>query len=251
MTVGTVAWVTHHLMDGRAGDGLLPGLIGGAEMTDAAMIATAPEGVSVTVIPAQHWRDALDFDRIVVTGTDLLDSEAMLTLAEREPLVWVHHQQTFDAARKVLFENAKPFLTMSKLHAEYEERAFGVQSYWCHGAFDPDLVKPAERKNRVALWAARDHPQKGRVKARLWAYNNAMPLIEVTNQPHQVVLHEMSQADTFVFLPTALDACPRTLIEAELAGCNIVTNGLAGRRDEGPIRQVLSEHVRRFWVWVG
>lgn len=249
--MGAVAWVTHHLMDNRAGDGLLPGVIGGAEMTDAAMIAAAPDGVDVTLIPSDRWRDALEFDRIVVTGTDLLDAEAMLTLAGRGPLVWVHHEQEFHPARKVLFESAGPFLTMSKLHAQFEERTFGVRSDWCHGAFDPDVVKPAERKNRVALWAGRDHPQKGRVKARLWAFNNGMPLVEVTNQPHEVVLREMSQADTFVFLPAGLDACPRTLIEAELAGCKIVTNGLAGRRDEGPIRQILSEHIRKFWVWVG
>jgi hypothetical protein len=249
--VKRVGWVTHHLMDGRSGEVWLPGTVGGAEMTDAAMIAAAPDDVEVTVIPSGDWRDALQFDRIVVTGTDLLDAEAMLTLAEREPVVWVHHQQEFHPARQRLFANAKPFLTMSALHSRVEQAAFGVPSQWCHGAFDPDVVKPAERKNRVALWAARDHPQKGRVNARLWAFNNGMPLVEVTNQPHDTVLYEMSQAHTFVFLPAAFDACPRTLIEAELAGCEIVTNGLAGRRDQGSIRQILSEQIRKFWVWVG
>lgn len=102
-------------------------------------------------------------------------------------------------------------------------------------------------KQNYALWAGRDHPQKGRIAARIWAQRNGMELRELTNVPRSTVLDAMSTASVFVYLPKSHDTIPRTLIEAELAGCRIVTNSHAGRRDPGSIRDVLASHVSRFW----
>ncbi len=54
----------------------------------------------------------------------------------------------------------------------------------------------------------------------------------------------------FVFLPKAFDSCPRTLIEAEAAGCEIITNHLAGRRDPGDLREVIASQAVKFWSWL-
>jgi hypothetical protein len=77
-----------------------------------------------------------------------------------------------------------------------------------------------------------------------------VPLVELSDVPRAQVLAAMGTARWFVFLPQRLDACPRTLIEAEASGCEIVTNENAGRRRAGPLEQVMAEERDRFWAWV-
>jgi hypothetical protein len=249
-----VAWVTHHLTrpDDAPAEAAwqLPGkYVGGAEMADDLMIAARPDGVDVTVLPCSDWEKALDFDRIVVTGTDLLDETALRALADRSPLVWVHHEQTPSPGRALLFRRADPFVAMSAKHAEREAAWSDARPLWNHGVIDPDEVAPGE-KNGKALWAAREHPQKGRIPARIWALRSGLELTEITGAPRETVLAAMATHSYFVFLPKGFDACPRTLIEAELAGCVLVTNDLAGRRDDGDIREVLERQAPTFWDWI-
>lgn len=242
-----VAWV-HNVVG--SGSALLPGEhAGGGEMADAGMIARAPDGVEVTRIAAPDWEQALDFDRIVIAATDQLTEQACHTLAARRPMVWVHHQQSPTAERKHLFASAAPFICMSAEHARVETAWSGVPAVWNHGWVDPDDVVP-RMKNGAALWAARDHPQKGLTGARIWAHRNGIALTEITNAPRRDVLEAMAVHTYFVFLPKGFDSCPRTLIEAELAGCEIVTNHLAGRRDPGDIREVLLSQPAKFWGWL-
>lgn len=242
--------MTHHLPGAPGGPGLLPGrLRGGAEMADAEMIAKAPPGVDVTLIGPHEWEQAFNHDRVIITGTDLLTPEAMRALATLRPLVWVHHKQTPDAARKALFAAADPFVTLSDLHADAELAWCGVQSLRNMGWVDLAGCHDDAEKQRHALWAQRDHPQKGRVGARIWAREHGYPLVEITNAPRADVLAAMSVAEVFVFLPKALDGCPRTLIEAEASGCRIVTNDLAGRRRAGDLRAIVEAEPQRFWSW--
>jgi hypothetical protein len=100
------------------------------------------------------------------------------------------------------------------------------------------------------LWAARNHPQKGRINARIWALRAEVPLDELSDAPRAEVLAEMATHRWFVFLPKGFDSCPRTLIEAEAAGCDIVTNNLAGRRDSGELFAVMAEQAPKFWAWI-
>jgi hypothetical protein len=227
---------------------MLPdGMVGGAEMTDAAMIAASP--YDVTVLSHEQWAQALGYDRVVITGTDLLTPEAMRALAVTKPLVWVHHQQQPSKARQELFAAAYPFVTMSEAHSQVEREWSGIESVWCHGHIPLDEIQPQAKQNR-ALWAARNHPQKGRINARIWALRAEVPLDELSDAPRAEVLAEMATHRWFVFLPKGFDSCPRTLIEAEAAGCDIVTNNLAGRRDPGELFAVMAEQAPKFWAWV-
>lgn len=242
-----VAWLVNRL---RSNPGLLPGeFAGGGEMADAGMIAHAPAGVDVHTMYADEWESALDFDRIVIAATDQMTDEAMRELARHRPMVWVHHQQMPSQSRQDLLRAAEPFVCMSEYHASLEAAWSGVRPVWCHGWVDPTDVRPGAKNGR-ALWAARDHPQKGRIGARIWSSRSGVPLDEMSNAPRDQVLAAMSVASVFVFLPKAPDACPRTLLEAELAGCEIVTNHLAGRRDPGPIDEVLAAQPGKFWGWL-
>ncbi|HEY7824736.1 MAG TPA: hypothetical protein VIG24_17985 [Acidimicrobiia bacterium] len=246
-----VAWVTHHLPGERRGRGhLLPGrFAGGAEMTDFEMVAAAPAGVTVDWLPPSRWEDAADYDRVVVTGTDLLGEDALRGLAELRPVVWVHHKQSETEARAQLFGMADPFVCMSDLHAAAESEWTGVSPEVCNGWIDLSDVSP-KQKGEWALWAARDHEHKGRAEAREWAAQAGVELRELSSVPRAEVLAAMAEARWFVFLPTFLDACPRTLIEAEASGCEIVTNGLAGRRLPGSLSEVMGGQRDRLWGWV-
>jgi len=245
-----VAWVTHHVKRYVDETWLLPGGVGGAEMTDAAMMEQAPTDIDIDVIHAERWAEALDYDRIVITGTDLLTDEAMLRLADTSPLVWVHHQQTPNAARRELFSQAKPFVTMSEAHSRVEQEWSDVPSVWCHGHIDLTDIDGSQQKETAALWAARNHPQKGLLAARRWARANDLPLTELSSVPRREVLDEMQMHEYFVFLPQGFDSCPRTLIEAQAAGCMIVTNSNAGRVDDGPLQEVMAVQAPRFWNWL-
>lgn len=244
----TIAWLTHHLPREIEADFYLPGeLVGGAEMTDAEMIKHSSEDVQL--FAASQWRQVLDFDKIVITGTDLLTDEAMLTLSERKPVVWVHHEQPHSESRRTLFQRASVFACMSKQHAQVEAAWTDTQPEWCHGVIDLNGVESRE-KTDDALWAARNHPQKGLIQARIYANKQGWRLTEMHNKARSDVLQAMSTHRYFIFLPKRFDSCPRTLIEAEAAGCNIITNKLAGRRDDGDLHEVIAAQADKFFSWL-
>jgi len=215
-----IAWVSHHLPDAEGK------LIGGAEMTDQTFLDDAP--TEVTIISPENWKQALDFDKIVITGTDLLSPFAMTQLARRNPVVAVHHLQTRTEERAELLSSASTLICHSPKHLELElEWTSPKQSTWIISPHDPSQFT-AKPKENFALWAARLHPQKGPMEAMQWASQNSIPLLMMYDKTRAEVLEAMSRAKDFVFLPTGFDAEPRTIIEAVLSGCQVHTNELAG-----------------------
>lgn len=58
-----IAWVSHHLpIDGK--------LIGGAEMSDDTLLQDPP--VELDIITPDNWKQAMSYDQVIITGTDLL-----------------------------------------------------------------------------------------------------------------------------------------------------------------------------------
>lgn len=229
---------------------LLPGEVGGGEMCDLGTIRQVMKaGHEVTPLDPREWERAGEFDRVVISQLENIPDEGLQYLATLEPLVWVHHQQTATKARMQLIRAARPFVTMSALHARAEGEAFNVKPEICHGWIDLPPAREGDGDG-TALWAARNHPQKGLINARMWAMRQGVQLREITDQPRQVVLDAMAEVSYFVFLPNGLDACPRTLIEAGAVGLDIHTNRLAGRIDEGPVAEVIDAHMQRFLTWM-
>jgi hypothetical protein len=215
-----IAWLSHHLPDQNGK------LLGGAEMTDHTLLQDAP--VDCTVIHSDNWKQAMDYDQIVISGTDQLSPRAMLQLAEKKPVVAVHHQQTENEHRGKLMSSAKVLICHSPKHLELElSWTTPKQSTWILSPHDPSefTQKP---KEFFALWAARMHNQKGPKQAEEWALQQGIPLVMMHDKTRAEVLEAMSRASHFVFLPTGFDAEPRTIIEAVLSGCQVVTNDLAG-----------------------
>jgi len=245
-----VAWVTHHIprVEERHA-ALLPGkYAGGAERNTDYMVTAAPAGVEVTYIEPEDAESAADesWDRVVVGGTDKLSEASMNFLAALRPIVWVQHAQHRTPAKADLFRQASRFLTMSRAHMGWEAEWTGRADAFIHSPVPPDCVAPVD-KEPFALFAGRKHPAKGKLNARIWAQRHGVKLVELENAPHEVVLEHMARAKYFVHLPKERDACPLVVIEATLAGCDIVTNSLVGRLEPGDPAAVLAQQPERFW----
>jgi hypothetical protein len=240
-----IAWVSHHLPDAEGK------LIGGAEMTDQTFLDDAP--TEITIISPENWKQALDFDKIVITGTDLLSPFAMTQLSKRNPVVAIHHLQTRTEERAELLSSASTLICRTPKHLELELSWTNPQkSAWVLSPLDPNQfnIKP---KENFALWAARLHPQKGPMEAMQWAAEMSIPLLMKYNKSRAEVLEAMSRASHFVFLPNGFDAEPRAVIEAVLSGCQVHTNDLAGItsvknwRDPDVLTNLVTKSKELFW----
>jgi len=245
-----VAWVTHHIprVEDRH-EALLPGkYAGGAERNTDYMVTAAPPGVDVVYVEPGDADSAADgsFDRVVFGGTDKLSEASMHVLAALKPVVWVQHAQHRTPAKAILFQQASRFLTMSRAHMAWEAEWTGRADAFIHSPVPPDQVSP-KPKEPFALFAGRKHPAKGKLNARIWAQRHGVPLVELENADHDVVLDHMARAQYFVHLPKERDACPLVVIEATLAGCEIVTNSLVGRLEPGDPASILRQQPPRFW----
>jgi hypothetical protein len=254
----TVAWVTHHLpVDDTGGGKWLPGQYrGGAEMSDAAYRDCAPPWIDIELIPADEWERALGYERIVITGTDLLTEDAMFRLAEEEPMVFVHHEQDESPGRMTLIDNAAPFVCHTPAHLEREQ--LWTEPKWTElvlSHFDTSECRHVD-KHPFALWAARNHPMKGLNQAKIWAFNAGFDLVAMHSHPRDEVLKVMSMAEVFVHLPLNFESEGRAVMEAVLSGCRIETNknvgitSLEGWDDKGKLREMVDEAGVRFWECV-
>lgn len=230
-----LGWVTHHLPSVEPVDGswIPGGLRGGAEMSDAEYLSLCPSEVDVLVISSDQVLAKFDelksCDRVVITGTDLLSDEAMLQLAMLKPMVFVHHLQTRTSARRVLLENAFPFVCHTPAHLAKEQEwcDFANEPKLVLSAFDPHEIKPSV-KQPFALCASRNHPLKGLNQARLYAAQHDMELIVATDWSRSEVLKTMTNAQWFIHLPLAFESECRSVMEAVLAGCEVITNDNVG-----------------------
>jgi len=250
-----VAWLSHQFAgpaDTPKRPGLLPGrFAGGAEMSTEEMIAQAPADVEVVRfrLPGQVG-DLSGFDRIVVGATEHLDAALADRLLPLRPIYWVRSPQQpwlgryFEAARLLVFPSHECAAWHAWLRTPYEV---------CPAPMDVAAIPRGVAKEDFALWAGRDISHKGRGAARELAAERGWRLVEITDADRGVVLEAMGRARWFVHLPQGvIDPCPRTVIEAEVAGCEIVTNKLCGRvpvRGSDAVAEFVSGSAERFWRW--
>lgn len=252
-----VAWVTHHLpRDPEADrpDYLLPGkYAGGAEMTDAELLAAAPANLDISVLPPWLWEEALDADHIIITGTDLLDDESMYKLAERKPTVFIHHAQTPSAARKYLLDNCGVLIVHTPAHERLERE-------WANPQRVEHVLSPLDvsqcwigEKKEQAVWAQRMHDLKGPQSAAMWAAQHDIPLVRLTNMPRQIVLNTMAVSKYYVHLPLGFESESRATIEAVLSGCLCIVNENVGLisvpnwNDRSYLSDLVSQAASRWW----
>lgn len=260
-----VGWYTHHLANSEKTPesastghlGLFSGeFAGGAEMSDWQYRQDAPEGVEIQLITADNFVHPAEmgFDRVIVTGTESFNDIQLNILATAKPVVFVHHLQTPRASLKNLIDSSHLFITHTPLHMFKElmwtnpKRTAQVLSH-----FDTSVISPAEKKLPFAVWAAREHPLKGKLKAQQWAAENRISLDIITNKPREYVLETLAEAEWFVHLPLAFESECRTVMEAVLSGCKVHTNKLVGItsvedwHDADALRNMIDKAGNTFW----
>jgi hypothetical protein len=252
-----VAWVSHQWAEAGPrdrGSGLLSSgrFAGGAEMGAEEMMLARPDGVDLWLLsPGSDLGIAARADHVVVAATELLSSGELELLARLRPVVWLRSPQgehvggLLHAARRVVWASEQ-----QAAHYPWGPDRYEV----CSCPLDVSLIPRGVPKEDFALWAARDVWHKGRDNARAWAASAGVPLVELDDAPREVVLEHMGRARWFVHLPVGfVDPCPRTVVEAEIAGCELIVNELVGRVSaSGP--DAVASHVAgnagRFWSWV-
>jgi hypothetical protein len=235
--------------DTPAQHGLLPGrYAGGAEFLQDMMRSKAPDGVELVLVDVtdETFEDVLaGCDRVVVGATERLPGSRVGWLAGRRPVCWLMSPQQPRMAG--LLERSMVLWASVLLR---EATGFGPEGEVCPGWWDTSVVPRGVAKEPFVLWVGRDEPWKGREAARSWAEGEGREFVALTNVPRVTVLEHMGRAATFVHLPSIVDPCPTTVIEAEIAGCDIVVNSLVGRT---PVRGVQAnvEYIEgcadRFW----
>lgn len=234
-----IGWFTHHTKQeektSEIGAQSLSGLFqsgefaGGAEMSDYEYQKHAPTGFEITIVTPEQFQNPADFDSVVVTGTDRFEDWQLLALSDHDPFVFVHHLQTQRESLRELINCSRMFVTHTPSHMARElqwtqpKRTGQVLS-----CFDTSVIRPAEERRDVAVWAARNHPLKGLNQARIWSANTEIDLEVYTDSPRDEVLKAMSDARFFVHLPIAFESECRAVMEAVLSGCMVITNDLVG-----------------------
>lgn len=88
-------------------------------------------------------------------------------------------------------------------------------------------------------------------------FNNTHKCLAVSGLDYSSCLKEMSKVDLFVYLPEGPDTCPRSVIEARLLGCNLVTNSNVQHREEAwfqgtydEIESYIKSSAQGFWDFI-
>ena len=235
-----IGWYTHHTQNttnvaqgsSESVSGLFTGqFAGGAEMSDYEYQLQAPLGFDIQIVTPYTFdtHDIHQFDSIVVTGTDAFSDQQLFRLSEYEPFVFVHHLQTPRAGLQALIAGSRLFVTHTPAHMARElswakpRKTAQVLSY-----FDTNKCHDHMDKQPFALWAAREHPLKGKLNAEIWAAQAGYEFKALTNVPRETVLDALARCEYFVHLPLAFESECRTLAEAVLSGCKVHTNDLVG-----------------------
>jgi hypothetical protein len=225
-------------------------------MSDYEYQQAAPAGVQIDVFGADEWEQTLSYDRIVITGTDRLSDVAMIELAHRRPMVFLHHEQTESGPRQALLNSAFPLVVHTPAHLHLELQ-------WCQPEYTGLVLSHFNttecrelRKQPFALWAARNHPLKGLNQARMWAHGAGFPLVIMHDHPREDVLEFMSRAEAFVHLPLCFESEGRAVMEAVLSGCRVQTNqnvgitSVEGWHDKSYLRELIDLAGEQFWGFV-
>lgn len=252
-----VGWVSHHLP--RADDApaerswLLPGrYAGGAEFLQDKMRSRAPDGIEFVLIDPRTDPElsALQtVDRTIIGGLELLSHRQVEVLIPLKPLIWVMSIQY--PAYLPLLAAASPLVWASEQMRSWYPWAPDGQV--CQGWFDTTAIPRSDLRNGRALWAARDHPQKGLMQARVWAADRGIPLDVLTNAPRQTVLNAMADASYFVLLAADHDPGPIAVAEAEIAGCQVIVNSNVGRapvQGADEVAKWIEAQPGRFYSWL-
>lgn len=212
--------------------------VGGAELTQADFRAAAPDGVEVVDCPPGEVAEGLDLY--------VANNVTAYTLADVEPvsaadLRWYHHDLSPHIAPDVrdhLNDGRHIFCSPA------QRSRYGIGGELVPPPLERESFTPPEQTERegtcsIASW---QNPGKGAVALSRWAQANEPVAVygEGPFAPRHPAIDYRGGLDSdeiaptlwryhrFVFLPFAFEPFCRCVVEAWMAGCEVVTNGLVG-----------------------
>lgn len=211
---------------------------GGAELTQADFRAAAPDGVEIIDCPPGGVAEDLDLY--------VANNVTAYTVADVEPiseLRWYHHDLSphiDPGVREILNGGRHIFCSPA------QRDRYGIGGELVPPPLDPGRFKPprqsAKRREGTCSIASWQNPGKGAVALSRWAQANE-PVAVYGDGPFAprhpaidykgglepgMVAQTLWRYQRFVFLPFAFEPFCRCVVEAQMAGCEVVTNGLVG-----------------------
>ena len=243
-----IAWLTHREWTADAG---------GAEAADFDMVARRPKEANITIFwPGGVDESLHDYDRIIVSGFYGFNSRELNIVQDvgHKSLLWLHDSQM---TSHWLYTAVSTLIFCTPQHRDHDlsfQPGFVPKRVEINpGWMDPqDVVgielDPGEDRTD-ALWAHRPVEHKGLDLAAEWARRNDIRLNVLVGRPRAQVLRAMWANRYFVLLSHIFDAGPRAVMEAQLAGCELIINENVGWFDESweVLAQRLSTADQHFW----
>ena len=239
----TIAWVSHRDYDG----------VGGAEHSDHEMIARRPSDVEVTWVGPGGADETLgDFDKVVLTGLYGFTPRELANIARCKPYFWVHDTQF---SGNWIYIEAKLVICLTPAHMAYEidKNPLLTPAKVVMNPGWMDVSEPHSDGNFMnrALWAHRPEPHKGLDLALEWGIENGVELDVLVGRPRTEVLDAMASHKYFVLLSHIFDPGPKSVMEAQLSGCELITNENVGMiEDLDLLKGLLSAADKNFWELV-
>ena len=256
---------------------------GGAQLTNAAMIAAAPDWADIVCCyPKRHCGQTSD--GVLAADAYILNNVKGFTAAEfavatsKAYIIYAHDLwPTYDQPWQEpwldsVIEGAEAIIFLSPLHRDAFLAQHNVktpQVFIIPSPLDPDRFKPAGARAGT-VWLGEFQPHKGMKAACRWAaaygpvdfygWGPHPPCGPgVRNKgllPREAVAETLARYETFLFLPSAIEPFARTVAEAALSGCELVCNENVGALSWGWQTRAewargVSEAPARFWEAVG
>lgn len=239
-------------------------VIGGAELSTALLRSRAPKGVDVVDVPPGSEMAGLDAYAVFnCTRYNFFPTVQMFGAAPVFKVVydiWPHGDPKL---REWFCHHAARLAFVSPLQREHFVHVVSVPEAMFPPGIDLEPFRAARHPERQGtVWIGQmTGPHKGLEAAMEWARANgpvefygAGPRLAGPNVRHhgQVPPAEvpgiLGRAERFLHLPAGIDACPRTVLEAWAAECEIVTNENQGATwwvANAP--EEIETGVARFW----
>jgi hypothetical protein len=138
-----------------------------------------------------------------------------------------------------LYQNAKAVFCQSKLHKEVVEKNLGFQNIvnlggnlWTKDILDFLLLMSEKKKRNItSVWNSHNVIKNTNEVIAYCRVKN-IPFELVGGLPHRQFLEQLSNNDTFMFLPKTLETLCRVVVECRVMNIKTITNGKLGATSE-------------------
>ncbi len=245
-------------------DHFYPGYTGGAELTTYALTSQCPNDLKITFIKSSQlnffhialYRNKFwIFTNIQEANLKVIDNAARVlnyTIVEYDFKFCKHRspdKHEYNEGKKcdckideikLLFQNAKYVFFMSHKQREI---------FWNHGIHsvcgvlrsiftkaDLDMLDDvyAHRNRDAKKWLIvySESWVKGASDAVRYAVANKIDYELIQDFKHDDLMKKLGEVKGLIYMPAGADTCPRMVIEAKLAGCELLLNDNVLHRDE-------------------